>query len=132
MNPLLPGAPCLWPQRTSGNSRFFDIFREYKKGTPGSNESNGSAEFQISCADIFNLYNTFLLTGSILVMEPGFDFKPYLKNLYEAILHRLRAADIDQEVKEKSITCMYVLDFAFVILMFPCFFFYSHSPILLF
>ena len=28
--------------------------------------------------------------------------------MYQAILLRLQAADIDQEVKEKSITCMYV------------------------
>lgn len=49
--------------------------------------------------------------NTIKVMRPevgqsGFDFKPYLNELYKAILHRLRAADIDQEVKEKSIACM--------------------------
>lgn len=94
-------------------------FRRCKKGTRDSYELNESTEFQISFVDVFcYVYNTFLFIGTILVMERGFDFKPYLKNLYDAILYRLRAADIDQEVKEKSITCMYVLGFVFVILVF--------------
>lgn len=49
--------------------------------------------------------------NTIKVMRPfekdsGFDYTPYLKNLYDAIFHRFQAADIDQEVKEKAITCM--------------------------
>lgn len=38
--------------------------------------------------------------------ESTFDHNPYVPEMYEAILLRLQAADIDQEVKEKSITCM--------------------------
>ncbi|XP_065063149.1 cullin-associated NEDD8-dissociated protein 1-like [Rhopilema esculentum] len=38
--------------------------------------------------------------------ESSFDFQPYLKDLYQCVFLRLRAADIDQEVKERSIHCM--------------------------
>ncbi|NXF86344.1 CAND1 protein, partial [Eubucco bourcierii] len=35
-----------------------------------------------------------------------FDAKPYVRDLFPAILKRLQAADIDQEVKERAISCM--------------------------
>ena len=35
-----------------------------------------------------------------------FDFHPYVQSIYSSALKRLRAADIDQEVKERAITCM--------------------------
>lgn len=35
-----------------------------------------------------------------------FDYKPYVKDLYSCTLARLKAADIDQEVKERAISCM--------------------------
>ncbi|XP_035214585.1 cullin-associated NEDD8-dissociated protein 1-like [Stegodyphus dumicola] len=35
-----------------------------------------------------------------------FDFAPFVPHLYECTLVRLRAADIDQEVKERAIACM--------------------------
>ncbi|XP_052763076.1 cullin-associated NEDD8-dissociated protein 1-like [Mya arenaria] len=35
-----------------------------------------------------------------------FDFKPYVREVYKCCLVRLRAADIDQEVKERAISCM--------------------------
>ncbi|NXG71728.1 CAND1 protein, partial [Baryphthengus martii] len=35
-----------------------------------------------------------------------FDAKPYVKDLFPATLKRLKAADIDQEVKERAISCM--------------------------
>ncbi|NXH11389.1 CAND1 protein, partial [Bucco capensis] len=35
-----------------------------------------------------------------------FDAKPYVKELFPATLKRLKAADIDQEVKERAISCM--------------------------
>ncbi|CAH1272693.1 CAND1 [Branchiostoma lanceolatum] len=35
-----------------------------------------------------------------------FDFRPYVGDLYKSTLNRLMAADIDQEVKERAITCM--------------------------
>lgn len=35
-----------------------------------------------------------------------FDYKPYVKDLYVCTLKRLKAADIDQEVKERAISCM--------------------------
>ncbi|KAG8232409.1 hypothetical protein J437_LFUL013981 [Ladona fulva] len=39
--------------------------------------------------------------------EPsGFDFTPFTAELYRCTLVRLRAADIDQEVKERAISCM--------------------------
>lgn len=36
----------------------------------------------------------------------SFDFQPYVTPIYSSALKRLRAADIDQEVKERAITCM--------------------------
>ncbi|XP_033121634.1 cullin-associated NEDD8-dissociated protein 1-like isoform X2 [Anneissia japonica] len=38
--------------------------------------------------------------------EVEFDFTPYVMDLYSCTLTRLRAADIDQEVKERAISCM--------------------------
>lgn len=35
-----------------------------------------------------------------------FDFHPYVGQLYQCTLKRLKAADIDQEVKERAISCM--------------------------
>ncbi|XP_029630126.1 cullin-associated NEDD8-dissociated protein 2 isoform X3 [Salmo trutta] len=37
---------------------------------------------------------------------PAFDVKPYVKDMFSATLKRLKAADIDQEVKERAISCM--------------------------
>lgn len=37
-----------------------------------------------------------------------FDFRPYLNDLYHSTLKRLKAADIDQEVKERAISTMWV------------------------
>ncbi|XP_055935598.1 cullin-associated NEDD8-dissociated protein 1-like [Argiope bruennichi] len=36
----------------------------------------------------------------------SFDFAPFVPQLYECTLVRLKAADIDQEVKERAISCM--------------------------
>ncbi|NXL85292.1 CAND1 protein, partial [Alectura lathami] len=36
----------------------------------------------------------------------AFDAKPYVKDLFASTLKRLKAADIDQEVKERAISCM--------------------------
>lgn len=38
--------------------------------------------------------------------SPAFDVKPYVKDLFSSTLKRLKAADIDQEVKERAISCM--------------------------
>lgn len=35
-----------------------------------------------------------------------FDFTPYADGIFTAAMNRLSAADIDQEVKERAITCM--------------------------
>lgn len=35
-----------------------------------------------------------------------FEFRPYVKDIYQCTLVRLKAADIDQEVKERAISCM--------------------------
>jgi len=39
-------------------------------------------------------------------MKTDFDFRPYLASIYQCTLAKLRATDIDQEVKERAITCM--------------------------
>lgn len=36
----------------------------------------------------------------------NFDFAPYTQKIYECTLMRLKTADIDQEVKERAISCM--------------------------
>nr|CAG4644545.1 EOG090X00HY [Leptodora kindtii] len=36
----------------------------------------------------------------------NFDFTPYTLPIYESVLVRLKAADLDQEVKERAISCM--------------------------
>ncbi|XP_074862145.1 cullin-associated NEDD8-dissociated protein 1-like [Carettochelys insculpta] len=36
----------------------------------------------------------------------AFDVKPYVKDIFSGTLKRLKAADIDQEVKERAISCM--------------------------
>lgn len=36
----------------------------------------------------------------------NFDFTPWTSELYNCTLVRLKAADIDQEVKERAISCM--------------------------
>ena len=38
--------------------------------------------------------------------EVSFKFQTYVPELYECTLKRLKAADIDQEVKERAISCM--------------------------
>ncbi|XP_071804723.1 cullin-associated NEDD8-dissociated protein 1-like [Asterias amurensis] len=38
--------------------------------------------------------------------DTGFDYSPYVLDLYTCTLMRLKAADIDQEVKERAISCM--------------------------
>jgi cullin-associated NEDD8-dissociated protein 1 len=35
-----------------------------------------------------------------------FDFTPYTVAVYDSVLVRLKAADLDQEVKERAISCM--------------------------
>ncbi|XP_020625713.1 cullin-associated NEDD8-dissociated protein 1-like [Orbicella faveolata] len=42
------------------------------------------------------------------VQSSSFEFKPYVRNIYQCTLTRLKAADIDQEVKERAISCMCV------------------------
>lgn len=49
--------------------------------------------------------------NAIKVIRPldkktNFDYTVYVSDLYKAVFFRLQAADIDQEVKEKSISCM--------------------------
>ncbi|GAB1606379.1 cullin-associated NEDD8-dissociated protein 1 [Argonauta hians] len=41
-----------------------------------------------------------------LDVPSNFDFELYVKDIYGCVLCRLKAADIDQEVKERAITCM--------------------------
>lgn len=41
-----------------------------------------------------------------LTPELAFDFKPYTNNVYQCCFVRLKASDIDQEVKERAISCM--------------------------
>lgn len=38
--------------------------------------------------------------------QAKFDYKPYVRDIYSCTIKRLKAADIDQEVKERAISCM--------------------------
>lgn len=54
-----------------------------------------------------------VLQELVVVIRPfndatSFEYKPYVKEIYFCTLQRLKAADIDQEVKERAISCMYV------------------------
>jgi hypothetical protein len=40
------------------------------------------------------------------IAEGSFDYRPYVKDLYSCTLKKLMATDIDQEVKERAISCM--------------------------
>ena len=53
-----------------------------------------------------------ILTISLCPVDvpSSFDFHPYVMNVYMSALKRLKAADIDQEVKERAIICMLVFD----------------------
>lgn len=44
----------------------------------------------------------------LFFLEPrsNFDFSPFVSDLYQCTVVRLKAADIDQEVKERAISCM--------------------------
>ena len=45
-------------------------------------------------------------TNTLGVQSSSFEFKPYVRDIYQCTLTRLKAADIDQEVKERAISCM--------------------------
>lgn len=56
------------------------------------------------CAfDINSPHIAFLFISDV---ETSFDYRPYVKDIYSSTLMRLKAADIDQEVKERAISCM--------------------------
>lgn len=54
---------------------------------------------------VYTIY-THPLTHALLDTESSFEFHPFVISIYTAALKRLKAADIDQEVKERAITCM--------------------------
>ena len=53
-----------------------------------------------------------MLESLVKVLRPlgnekmNFDFRPYTDNIYQCCFVRLKASDIDQEVKERAISCM--------------------------
>lgn len=52
-----------------------------------------------------------VLESLVKVLRPlnlpsNFDFRPYTKDVYQCCFVRLKASDIDQEVKERAISCM--------------------------
>lgn len=59
-------------------------------------------KFSVYLYSLFLSYSTCDPTD----MESTFDFSPHVLSIYTSALKRLRAADIDQEVKERAITCM--------------------------
>ena len=66
----------------------------------------------LSFQEQINFYGLFALPIMSYVFsisqesKTSFDYKPYVKSLYSCTVKRLRAADIDQEVKERAIACM--------------------------
>ena len=59
-----------------------------------------------TCTHAHTGYHTHTHTHTFPDVPSDFDFHPYVGDIYGAALKRLRAADIDQEVKERAITCM--------------------------
>uniref|UniRef100_A0AAQ4P781 TATA-binding protein interacting (TIP20) domain-containing protein n=1 Tax=Gasterosteus aculeatus aculeatus TaxID=481459 RepID=A0AAQ4P781_GASAC len=47
-----------------------------------------------------------LVTQQLVKASDGFDPSPYISDLFTCTIKRLKAADIDQEVKERAISCM--------------------------
>ncbi|KAM9409522.1 cullin-associated NEDD8-dissociated protein 2 [Pholidichthys leucotaenia] len=72
----------------------------------------------ISCVDdsFYKITSEALMVTQqlIRVMRPqgqtatagGFDLKPFIREVFTATMKRLKATDIDQEVKERAISCM--------------------------
>ena len=52
------------------------------------------------------IFRYLYMWTSVSDVKVSFDYKPYVKDLYSCTLKRLKAADIDQEVKERAISCM--------------------------
>lgn len=56
-------------------------------------------------------FQCIIMNGSyedffIIDQPSSFEFSPFVSQLYDCTLIRLKAADIDQEVKERAIACM--------------------------
>ncbi|CAB1353222.1 unnamed protein product [Coregonus sp. 'balchen'] len=56
--------------------------------------------------DVFQPHMKVILPPVVQYKLPAFDVKPYVKDVFSGTLKRLKAADIDQEVKERAISCM--------------------------
>ena len=56
LNPLLPSVPFLYLLKTSEKLWFSDVFRGYKKGTPGSNGHHSHKSLSVSY-DYRNIVN---------------------------------------------------------------------------
>uniref|UniRef100_A0A3P8Y8P3 TATA-binding protein interacting (TIP20) domain-containing protein n=1 Tax=Esox lucius TaxID=8010 RepID=A0A3P8Y8P3_ESOLU len=54
----------------------------------------------------YKITSEALLVTQQLVKRDTFDATPYIDDLFTCTIGRLRAADIDQEVKERAISCM--------------------------
>lgn len=50
--------------------------------------------------------HVFMPCHHVSDVKVQFNYAPYVKDLYKCALQRLMAADIDQEVKERAISCM--------------------------
>jgi hypothetical protein len=48
---------------------------------------------------------------SKIMKSASLDCKKYIHDLYNATMLRLKQTDIDQEVKERAISCVYVINF---------------------
>uniref|UniRef100_A0A8R1TWV1 TIP120 domain-containing protein n=1 Tax=Onchocerca volvulus TaxID=6282 RepID=A0A8R1TWV1_ONCVO len=64
-----------------------------------------SEQFYKVAAEALTVTTSLIRVLRPLTSEQGnFDYSPYVDSIYEAIIGKLKATDIDQEVKEKAIT----------------------------
>jgi hypothetical protein len=66
---------------------------------------------------MFFIIFPYLTVPFIADVKSSFDYRPYVRDIYSCTLMRLKAADIDQEVKERAISCMYVNHYQLLKLM---------------
>lgn len=73
---------------------------------PGTLDANGRLKSYLSMSSSFLTARNTLPVLQANLTPPMFDFVPYVPDIYRCTLARLRATDIDQEVKERAISAM--------------------------
>ena len=83
------------------------FLQDHIRSSFGSPATGNYFDLQINLALTLNIS----VVVKVRVMRPldsatTFNFTPYTVSIYDSVLVRLKAADLDQEVKERAISCM--------------------------